>query len=147
MSQQDMDRLREAIEARLSWTPYPEVERHRSEVVEAAVQVAAELLWLHAEAVWRSEDLDARRARWAEEHEKRRDELEAVEASRRDWAAIAMAHDMAAEFQAVGTLDDPWPEPPAVGAPCSCLTAEQAAVVSAGGFSLPLCAVHPEADR
>lgn len=73
--------------------------------------------------------------------------LARVEASRRDWAAIAMAHDMAAEFQAVGTLDDPWPEPPAVGAPCSCLTAEQAAVVVDGGFSLPLCAVHPEAGR
>jgi hypothetical protein len=62
------------------------------------------LLWLHAEAVWKAgqfqtalrqeralaEDLDDRRARWAEEHEKRRDELEQVQASRRAWAEEAM---------------------------------------------------------
>lgn len=36
---------------------------------------------------------------------------------------------------------------PGVNAPCSCLTPDGAAVVLAGGFSLPLCAVHPEANR
>lgn len=61
------------------------------------------LLWLHAEAVWKAgqfqaalrqeralaEDLDDRRARWAEEHEKRRDELERSESSRQAWAEEA----------------------------------------------------------
>lgn len=74
--------------------------------------------------------------------------LNRSEASRRDWAAIAMTHDMAAEWQAVGTLDDPWPQDPGVSAPCSCLTSEGAAQVAVDPrWSLPLCAVHPEVER
>jgi len=71
------------------------------------------MLWLHAEAAWKrdqfqaalrqereiSEDLDARRARWAEEHEKRRDELERSEASRQAWAEEAMRLDTIIETQ------------------------------------------------
>lgn len=155
------------------------------------------LLWLHAEAVWRAEDLDARRARWAEEHEKRRDELETVEASRRDWAAeaarqsaelndyadllltcaespspehlarvlrrIAARRPQSCPFvsdEGNGCEEDEGHDGPHLrwfdelryeelgpSRPCSCLTVDGAAVVLAGGFSLPLCAVHPEADR
>lgn len=38
-----------------------------------------------------------------------------------------------------------WPTDLRKARPCSCLTPEGAAVVLAGGFSLPRCAVHPEA--
>ncbi len=74
--------------------------------------------------------------------------LARAEASRRDWAAIAMLHDMYFEHWERGTLDDPEPLEPGANAPCSCLTPEGAAFVAAQPkWSLPLCAVHPEADR
>ena len=100
-------------------------------------------------------------------------ERDRVEASRRDWAAEAEridpplatedeVADIVAEFGNLNTFlteqvteklfefYDIHPksarraEPPGRYV-CACLTAEQAAVVLAGGFSLPLCAVHPEA--
>jgi hypothetical protein len=114
------------------------------------------LLWLHAEAVWEarvaSDAADDWCAKW-----------EAAEASRRDWAAEAdrltevvralsgelgeAGFEHAAVTAALATvqpdLEFDYDEPPL----CSCLTPDGAAVVLAGGLCLPLCAVHPEADR
>lgn len=71
---------------------------------EAACLLLAErdlLRWLHAEAVHRIgeleaevDDLDARRARWAWEHQKRWEERDAERSSRQAWAVEAMRLDM-----------------------------------------------------
>lgn len=126
---------------------------------------------------------EVERDEWFERAVDARPLIDAVEASRRDWAADAMrlqhdadldrepaTWDLNHEYRDQGSgdpefhgpcrtcgseIDDerhdepygPRPPEPEPGAPCSCLTAEQAAVVTAGGFSLPRCAVHPEADR
>ncbi len=86
-----------------------------------------------------------------------------AESSRRDWAAEAdrltevvralsgelgeAGFEHAAVTAALATvqpdLEFDYDEPPL----CSCLTPDGAAVVLAGGLCLPLCAVHPEADR
>ena len=108
MSQQDMDQLRAAIEDRLSWSPYESVNRARAEVVDVAADMLAEVLWLHAEAVWlaryedEDDDTEARTlpeliALLRSRHELARrlyldvaKDLKQAEASRRDWAAEAM---------------------------------------------------------
>lgn len=124
------------------------------------------LLWLHAEAAWKagqfqtalrqeraiSEYLDERRARWAEEHEKRRDELERSEASRRAWAEEAMRldtiiHTQIGRFEAQALKADA-----KIGELPDALTAEacwrnaakwlkKAVAVEDSG---PQCSVHPD---
>jgi hypothetical protein len=101
--EKELQALREHIEDRLSWTPYEDVQRHRAEAVEAGVAVAAELLWLHAEAVWwlnlsRDEyEADEMLQVWFKRAEhgtgqarRARAELERERASRQAWAEEAM---------------------------------------------------------
>jgi hypothetical protein len=98
---EELDVLREAIKDRLSWTPYPAVERHRNEVLDAAVGVAAELLWLHAEAVWLGQDVEDSLRRAVRSAHQRIDELVAEKqserSSRQAWAEEAMREDQIAE--------------------------------------------------
>lgn len=137
MSQQDMGM--EGVRADLARTTELAKLLFEQQFIRCGGRMPADPTWDEIEEVERDE--------WFERAVDARPLLESVEASRRDWAALAMLHDMYTEHAAVGTLDDPWPEEPGRNAPCSCLTPEQAAVVVAGGFSLPRCAVHPEADR
>lgn len=115
-------------------------------------------------------DLDDRRARWAEEHEKRRDELGRSEASRQAWAEEALRvdppsatpddiADIVGEFGNLNTFLTEQvteklfefyvfcPKPrrrsePLTNYVCACsIDAEQ---VVAAGWVRPQCAVHPE---
>lgn len=146
---------RAVMEEALRWRPIVDQwERgHQDEVLPYTANLEADrdlLLWLHAEAVWKlglpcgschpcmhwSSELWRRidrepptPDRWLQTVDERNALLVEVERLRRE-----------AEFEA-NAVDWPW-TPRGV---CACVTDEQAAVIVAGGFSRPVCTVHPNA--
>ena len=96
------------------------------------------------------DDLDARRARWALEHEKRRDELAAERASRQAWAEEAMrldhAHDEAVKSlrEEIGWQKHAYRDGTDKQAIARTIGMEDALRTVEETFSPPQCGVHTE---
>jgi hypothetical protein len=82
---QSTDQLREQLYA--AGHPFPDAAGEVHIALSTVMKIVAPLLAAKQAEI---EDLDTRRARWAEQHQKRWEERDAERSSRQDWAAEAL---------------------------------------------------------